>query len=41
MGSSQIGVLVLIIIRTDVKKCKNTRVYPCDGTGRVLKQHGF
>jgi hypothetical protein len=41
MGSSQIGVLVLIIIGINVKKCKNTRVYSCDNPGRVLERHGF
>ena len=41
MGSSQIGVLVLIIIGINGKKCKNTHVHSCDDPGRVLKRHGF
>jgi len=38
MGSSQIGVLVLIIIGIRVKKCKNTRVYSYDDPGRVFNK---
>jgi len=41
MGSSQISVLVLIIIGINVEKCKNTRVYSRDDPGRVLQWHGF
>jgi hypothetical protein len=41
MDSSKIRVLVLIIIGIYVKKCKHTRVCPCDDPGRVLKRHGL